>query len=180
MHSIEPDAHGRGAGRPSLRRLVLCLLLACGAVEGCGLLRELGVAGDEPLWVERRYTEVGTTAVLQLLQTAVQGRYPPQLLDLNEGTFTTGWVYGAYATVSHQALRQRLLAETAVENAVLTVRVRVQQETSPSAGRSASRTVDDWELTEDDPIEAERLMARLHVLLREIGKPVVPERASAE
>lgn len=151
------------------------LLVAFGSLlaSGCGLFRELGVGGDEPLWVERRYRDITTSAALQLLQTAVQERYPPRRLDLNEGTFESGWVYGAYESLTHQALRQRILAETErASDGTLTLRLRVQQETSPSAGRVSSRDVDDWELAEDSPDEAERLLARAHVLLRDVAKPV--------
>ena len=171
---------GLGSGRRVraawLAGALTMLLLA---PPGCGLFRELGVGGDDAQWVERRYRDISIVAALQLLQTAVQERYPPRRLDAHEGVFESGWVYGAYEPVRHQALRQRVFAEAERDaDGALVLRLRVQQETSPSAGRSASRDVDDWELTEDAPDEAERLLTRAHVLLRDIAKPV--EATSAD
>lgn len=156
-------------------RLVACALLVASlavAPTGCSIFRELGLGGDDAKWAERKYTDVSVSAVLQLLQTVVEGRYPPQSIDMNEGTFESGWIYGAYSEVTHQALRQRVLAETEAEEGVVTVFLRVQQETSQAAGRMALRDVDDWEPTDDDEFEAHRLMTRLHVLLRDVAKPV--------
>lgn len=156
-------------------RLVACALLVASlavAPPGCGIFRELGLGGDDAKWSERRYTDVSVSAVLQLLQTVVEGRYPPQSIDMNEGTFESGWIYGAYSEVTHQALRQRVKAETDVEDGIVTVFLRVQQETSQAAGRMALRDVDDWEPTDDDEEEAHRLMTRLHILLRDVAKPV--------
>ena len=117
--------------------------------------------------------------MLQLVQTVVEDRYPPQLLDASEGTFETGWVYGAYAELTHQTLRQRVVVETVGAGDVVTLRLRVQQETSPSAGRSASREADDWEPTDDDPFEAKRLLTKLQVLMRDIAESVDPATAGS-
>jgi len=160
---------------PRLRRVAARVALVASlavAPSGCGLLRELGLGGDDAKWSERRYTDVSVAAVLQLLQTVVEGRYPPQSVNFNEGTFESGWIYGAYSEVTHQALRQRVLAETDVEDGVVTIFLRVKQETSQSAGRMALRDVDDWEPADDDEFEAQRLLTRLHVLLRDVAKPV--------
>ncbi|MBM4014937.1 MAG: hypothetical protein FJ293_08230 [Planctomycetes bacterium] len=149
------------------------------AVPGCALFRELGVGGDEPQWVERRYRDISIAAALQLVQTAVQERYPPRRLDAHAGVFESGWVYGAYEPVRRQALRQRIFAEAARDDAgVLVLKLRVQQETSPSAGRGAAHEVDDWELSADAPDEAERLLTRVHVLLRDIATPVEATKAA--
>ncbi len=156
-------------------RLFACVAIVASlavAPTGCGLFRELGLGGDDAKWAERKYTDVSVAAVLQLLQTVVEGRYPPQNVDLNEGTFESGWIYGAYSEVTHQALRQRVLAETEAEDGVVTIFLRVKQETSQAAGRMALRDVDDWEPAEDDEFEAHRLLTRLHVMLRDVAKPV--------
>ena len=152
-------------------RFVVAATLAV-ALPGCGIFRELGLGGDDAKWVERKYSDVSVSAVLQLLQTVVEGRYPPQSIDMNEGTFESGWIYGAYSEVTHQALRQRVLAETDADDGIVTIFLRVKQETSQAAGRMALRDVDDWEATDDDEDEAYRLMTRLHVLLRDVAKPV--------
>jgi hypothetical protein len=160
---------------PRLRRLVAIVAVAAAlavAPTGCGIFRELGLGGDDAKWAEKKYTDVSVAAVLQLLQTVVEGRYPPQSIDMNEGTFESGWIYGAYSEVTHQALRQRVLAETDVEDGIVTIFLRVKQETSQSAGRMALRDADDWEPADDDEFEAHRLLTRLHVLLRDVAKPV--------
>jgi hypothetical protein len=166
---------GDGAGRRAalVRLLCGCIVASGFAAPGCGLFRELGVGGDEAQWAQRRYRDISSGAALDLLQTAVAERYPPSRLDKHAGVFESGWVYGAYEPVRHQALRQRILAEAARdESGVLVLRLRVQQETSPSAGRNLSREVDDWELTADAPDEAMRLLTRAHVLLRDVATPV--------
>ncbi len=159
------------AWRSAARVASMALVAALG---GCAIFRELGVGGDEAQWVERSYRGVNSSAVLQLVQTVVEDRYPPRTLDASEGTFETGWLYGAYADTTHQALRQRVVVETDGHGDVVTLRLRVQQETSPSAGRSASREADDWESTTDDPFEAKRLLTKLQVLMRDIAETVDP------
>lgn len=154
---IVPERFRRGPAAAAV------LLLAA-----CGVFRELGLGGDEPQWQERRYTGIGPGHVLQLAQTVVEDRYPPRALDAAAGTFATDWVYGAWAEVTHQALRQRVLVESEGEGAAVVVRLRVQQETSQGAGRLGGAEVDDWEPTEDDPLEARRLLTRLHVLLTRV------------
>ncbi len=162
------------------RRSVVAVV-AMGALlawmPSCGLFRELGVGGDDAQWVERSWRNVNSSSVLQLVQTVVEDRYPPKSLDASAGTFESGWVYGAFADVTRQALRQRVLVETDGSGDIVTVRLRVQQETSPSAGRSADRDVDDWEPTDDDPFEAKRLLTKLQVLMRDVAETVDPKAA---
>lgn len=162
------------SGARALLSVALLALLPC-----CGIFRELGLGGDEAQWAERSWRGVNASSVLQLVQTVVEDRYPPQQLDASEGTFETGWVYGAYAELTHQALRQRVVVETVGAGDVVTLRMRVQQETSPSAGRSASREADDWEPTDDDPFEAKRLLTKLQVLMRDIAESVDPAPAGS-
>jgi hypothetical protein len=156
-----------------LLRLVAVLGLAAAALPGCGLFRELGIAGDDPQWVERRYRGVNSATILKLSQNVLQTRYPSHDLDLYRGSLTTGWVYGRYADITHQALRQRVVVETEPETDDVLVRIRVQQETSPSAGRVVAHDPGDWEPYDDDASEANRLMMRLHFLLSEVGERVV-------
>ncbi len=151
------------------------------ALVGCGLLRELGIGGDDPRWMERRYRGVSAATVVQLAQTAVQDRYPQREVDLYRGTLATHWSYGRYADTTHQALRERVLVETAAAGDALLVRLRVQQETSERAGRVPDANVDDWEPCDDDVQEARRMLMRLHVLLRDVAEPVVdPGEATEE
>lgn len=154
-------------------------LLVCAAalpflapLPSCTALRELGIGGDRADWVERRWKGVDRGAVLELLRTAVKDRYPTRDFDLNEGRFLSGWIYGAYSAVTHQGLRQRVIAETSSEGDVVTLRLRVQQETSESAGREGITDQDDWQATDDDTLEAKRLLTRLNVLLRDLAEPV--------
>ena len=149
-------------------------LLIGGALllPGCGIFRELGLGGDDPRWVERSYRAVTTSAVVRIAQTVLRDRYPIDDVDLEEGSVTTGWIYGSYAETTHQALRQRAMVETEVDDAVVTVRLRVQQETSESGGRMADASIDDWEPHDDDVVEARRLLMKLHVVLQGVAEPL--------
>jgi len=155
----------------ALARVAATALAAAVLLPGCGLFREAGIGVGEARWVERRYRGVGPSTVLQLAQTALRDRYPPQVLDLYRGTLETGWVYGRISDVTRQALRQRVVVEAEADGDETVVRLRVRQETSESAGRIVSRDPDDWVITDDDPQEAKLLLARLHVLLRDVADP---------
>jgi hypothetical protein len=157
--------------------LIVAAVALLGALPACGVLqpmfRELGVGGDDPKWVEWKYRGVSSTTALQLAQNAVQSRYPANEVDLHRGTLSSGWVYGRYADVTHQALRSRVRVEAEPEgDDLLLVRMRVQQETSETAGRYVSHDPGDWQPFEDDPTEAHRLMTKLHVLLSQLGERV--------
>jgi hypothetical protein len=162
-------------GTKRTAKFAATLFSLAAVLGGCGLFRELGVGGDDPKWVERRYRGVSSGPVLKLAETAFRDRYPPNEVDPARGTLASGWVYGKWADTTHQALRARILIETQGEEDVLVVRLRVQQETSQSAGRGGDRDVDDWEPADDDPVEAKRLLMRLHVLLRDVATPVIED-----
>jgi hypothetical protein len=143
-------------------------VLVAALLPGCGIFRELGVGGDDPQWLERKYEGVSSSTVLQLAETVIRDRYPPGALDLYRGTLDTGWIYGRYAQVTHQALRQRVRVETEVDGKSVLVRLRVQQETSESAGRVVEDDPGDWEPCDDDAQEAKLLLTRLNILMKEI------------
>ena len=156
--------------------LVLSFVAIAATLPACGVLsamfRELRVDIDDPQWVEWKYRGVSSASALQLAQNAVQTRYPAQELNLYEGWLRTGWVYGRYADVTHQAVRSRVIAEAKAEPDHVVVRMRVQQETSETAGRYVAHDPGDWIAYEDDPAEANRLMTKLHVLLSEVGERI--------
>jgi hypothetical protein len=163
--------------------LVASVLLVALALPGCsalsGLFRYVGVGGDDPKWIEKRYKAVSSTTVLQLANAVVNDRYPPSELDLYHGRMETGWVYGRFSELKHQALRQRVIVETEDEpDQVLLIRLRVQQETSESAGRTGDRDVSDWEPFDDDTHEATRLVTKLNILMKEVAEPMpAPENS---
>jgi hypothetical protein len=152
-----------------LRACAVALALG-GALPGCALFRELGLGGDDPQWVERRYRGVSADTVLRLAETAVRDRYPLREVDLYRGQLETGWVYGLYSERTHQGLRQRVLVRAAADGEEMLVRLRVQQEVSESAGRMVSSDPGDWEPYDDDAQEAKRLLTKLHILLRDVAE----------
>ncbi len=149
-------------------------------LAGCGLFRELGIGGDDPQWAEQRYRGITSSSALQFVQIAVQDRYPPRELDTYNGRFESSWIYGKYDDRTHQALRQRVRVETASEGDSVLLRLRVQQETSPSAGRVASRESDDWELADDDLLEATKLLTKVGILMRDVAVLVEPTAPAAK
>lgn len=160
--------------RALLRRLVATAALAGGGLlPGCLLLRELGAGGDDPQWLERRYTDASPSDVLQIASSVLEPQYPPRQLDLYRGVLETGWVYGLWADHTHQPLRQRVCVEAHPDGGAILVRLRVQRESSPTAGRHSAGEQDEWEPYDDDPSEARRLLTRVHIVLQEIARPVV-------
>ena len=162
--------------RAALRTLAMAAAVAV-AIPGCGLFREIGVGGDDPQWVEKRYRSVNSATVLDLANSVVAGRFPPHEYDVYRGVLQTGWAYGRYAESSHQALRARVRVETEAEDDVVLVRLRVQQETSEKAGRVMNADPGDWEIYDDDVGEARRLLMKLHILLRDVAEPVADPEA---
>ena len=165
------------AASAAVAGVVSLLLAAALALPGCAFFREIGVGGDEPEWVERSYRGINPSSVMQLAQTALQDRYPMHQVDLYHGSLESSWIYGRYEERSRKAVRQRVLMETEIEGDVIKVKLRVQQESSESAGRSGEREVDDWKKTADDPMEAKRLLQRINVLMRDVAEPVVDPKA---
>jgi hypothetical protein len=93
------------------------------------------------------------------------------------GRYTSAWSYGRLADATHDALRQRVVVETAAEGDVLVVRLRVQQESSETASHVGDPRADDWQPYADDELQAQTSMTRLAILLRDLATPVADPTA---
>jgi hypothetical protein len=162
------------------RAACVVAVAALAALPGCGIFQELHAGGDDAQWQIARFKGVSSTDVLRLAQTAVEREYPPQRLDTYRGELETGWVYGLFDDVRRQPLRQRIVVHAGVEEGVLEVKVRAQQEMNDSAGRMAGANDEGWEPTGDNVVRAQTVMQRLCILLTGIGERVPDPKSDDE
>ena len=150
-----------------MRPILLFLAVLAVAPSGCRLMREMGLGGDDPEWVERTYHAINRADMMRLTTTVVESHYSVRRQDPVTGELETNWRYGDYDRKTHYHVRERVLAEVlrGEEEDSILVRLRVQQQISDEPGRFLDKSSTKWKTHDDDVPQAELLLARLDALL---------------
>jgi len=148
----------------------LTLLLAVLLLAGC--------AGVQERWAEATFTDISYPALYGVLLTTIDAEgFVVRDRNAQTAEIHSEWVYGTSQSVVRGPSRRRVHAAIELlDDDALHVRLRVEENVVRKGGMLATnvRESENWEPFEDNFDDAERIMARLSVLL-DLNRARAPE-----